>query len=133
MDNYLEEQRKRVKKNYNKKYLGFGSSDDFANWYVEQLKINDCKCFYCDTSIHDIAKLIDQGKLRKRKIRYGSRGNVLEIDKNNDSYSQENCVLACYYCNNDKSYIFEKNDYKNHFGSNRKLYFEKLLAQLNNS
>jgi hypothetical protein len=48
--------------------------------------------------------------------------------KNNDEgYSPNNCVLACYYCNNDKSYITNGDDYKINFGKNRKKYFRMLM------
>jgi hypothetical protein len=72
--------------------------------------------------------LIDSKKLKTRKTKYGCRGPVLEIDKkeNDRGYYPDNCVLACYYCNNDKSYITDSDDYKVNFGGNRKRYFCKL-------
>ena len=128
---YYEEQRKRAEKLYNgKKHSNFTDRKKFANWYVEQLKEYKCKCYYCETSIHDIKRLIDAKVLKTRAVRgNGSRGSVLEIDKNN-IYSKDTCVLACYYCNNDKSYTLDKEDYKKYFGENRKKYFKKLLESL---
>jgi len=51
-----------------------------------------------------------QGKLGRGQ----SRGVWLEVDriKPKESYSPENCVLARYFCNNDKSDVFHGNDYK---------------------
>jgi len=63
----------------------------------------------------------------------GRRGPVLEIDKNDDTYVPKNCVLSCYYCNNDKSYTSSKEDYKDYFGKNRHQYFKTLLDKLNNA
>ena len=76
-----------------------------------------------------MTKLIKAQILKTRKIGYGERGPVLEIDKkiNENGYSPDNCVLSCYYCNNDKSYILDSEDYKEHFGKNRKKHFSKLL------
>lgn len=131
LDLYFEEQRKRVRKIYNgKKHFAFINRDVFADWYVQQLKKNECECYYCETSIHDINKLIEAKLLKTRAVRgNSSRGSVLEIDKDN-TYSKETCVLACYYCNNDKSYTLDKEQYKKHFGENRKKYFKKLLESL---
>jgi hypothetical protein len=77
--------------------------------------------------------LIDEGLLKTRAVKgEGRRGPVLEIDKNDDVYVPENCVLSCYYCNNDKSYTSSKNDYKENFGANRKKYFDNLIKLLKN-
>lgn len=42
-----------------------------------------------------------------------SRGVWLEVDRINPKgkYSRENCVLCCYFCNNDKSDVFSGEDY----------------------
>ena len=104
-----------------------------AAWFVEKLKRQNFSCFYCETSIFDINKLIDEGLLKTRAVKgEGRRGPVLEIDKNDDVYVPENCVLSCYYCNNDKSYTSSKNDYKENFGANRKKYFDNLIKLLKN-
>ena len=60
------------------------------------------------------------------------RGPVLEIDKkiNDKPYSPENCVLACYYCNNDKSYTLDADDYKKFFGMAHNDYFQYLLTSV---
>jgi len=41
-------------------------------------------------------------------FRYGRRGKRLEVDRieSKEPYSPENCVLACYPCNNAKSDVF---------------------------
>ena len=133
IEKYLERQRKRVKKLYAAKHKsGFKTKEEFVEWYINKIKQQKFKCFYCETSIFDINKLIDKTKLKTRKIGFALRGPVLEIDKkaNEKDYIPKNCVLACYYCNNDKSYIFNSKDYKENFGKNRNKYFSKLLNRL---
>lgn len=131
-EHYIQEQYKRVEKLYIKsKHFNFLNKKGLADWYTNELKRYECKCYYCDTSIHNINKLITSNKLKTRAVRgNGKRGPVLEIDKNDGVYSKETCVLACYYCNNDKSYTMNQNDYKEHFGKNRKKYFEMLMEQV---
>ena len=130
---YRLEEIERVGKNYCAVHkLGFPKKADFQVWYIAQLIRQEYKCYYCETSIFDIKQLIASGKLKSRKIGYGFRGPVLEIDKmvNSEGYKADNCVLACYYCNNDKSYILDSDNYKSFFGSNRKSFFEYLANSI---
>ncbi|WP_281298844.1 hypothetical protein [Flavobacterium limnophilum] len=129
---YIQEQHRRVEKIYNKKkHSNFINKKGLADWYTTELRKNDCKCYYCETSIFDIIKLINLYKVKTRAVKgNGVRGPVLEIDKNDNIYSKETCVLACYYCNNDKSYTLDKEEYKQHFGENRKRFFDKLLQEV---
>ncbi len=94
--------------------------------------IQEHKCFYCETSIFDIRRLIDNEMLLTRKVRYGVRGPILEIDRKDNplGYNLANCVLSCYYCNNDKSYTLNSEEYKAFFGPNRNAYFRYLITQL---
>jgi hypothetical protein len=128
---YLKEEIPRIKKLYSpRKHKDFKSRDNFVNWFEEQIEKQEYACYYCGTSIFNIEKLIDQGKLETRKAgKGGTRGRKLEVDRMNNKkgYKKNNCVLACYYCNNDKSYIFDSADYKKHFGKNRNKYFSDLL------
>jgi hypothetical protein len=128
-EDFLIHERKRIGKLFSTKHKpGFQNKYDLINWYEGKITKQDFKCYYCDTSIFDINLLIDANKLKKRKILFGFRGPVLEIDKkNNDSgYTPGNCVLSCYYCNNDKSYTLDSDDYKKNFGENRNKYFMHL-------
>ncbi len=130
IEEYLEKEKLRVSKLYKEKHRnGFITKETFVDWYIKQIQKQDFKCYYCETSIFYMIKLIESNYLKARKIGYGVRGKVLEIDKkvNENGYNPENCVLACYYCNNDKSYTIESDEYKKYFGNNRKKYFENLL------
>jgi len=131
---FLKEEKERVKKLYTTKHKeGFKTEEDFVKWYIGKIKEQDYKCFYCETSIFNIRELIKNKKLKTRKTGYGERGRVLEIDRkvNSNGYNEKNCVLSCYYCNNDKSYILNSEEYKENFGKNREKYFSKLLNKLN--
>jgi len=128
-EEFLKNEKLRIGKLYSKKHRkGFPSKDEFVKWFENTIKSQNFKCYYCDTSIFDIRSLIDQEKLKTRKIRYGARGRNFEIDRkiNSNGYTKENCVLSCYYCNNDKSYILDSEEYKKHFGEKRKKYFKYL-------
>jgi len=74
-EEFLKSEKVRIGKLYSKKHRkGFPSKDEFVKWFESTIKAQDFKCYYCDTSIFDIRLLIDQEKLKTRKIRYGARG-----------------------------------------------------------
>lgn len=129
---YYQKEHARVQKLYSKaKHKGFANKLDLADWYVGQLKKYNCRCYFCETSILDINRLIEKGLVKTRSVRGdGKRGPVLEIDKNDEYYTKDLCVLACYYCNNDKSYTTSKEDYKQFFGEPRKNYFDFLMKKI---
>ncbi|MDB5226497.1 MAG: hypothetical protein JWN78_690 [Bacteroidota bacterium] len=127
---FLITEKNRVSKLYSKnRQTGFSSKEEFSAWYIEKIKEQKFECYYCTTSIFDIKKLIKEGKLLTRKAGKGVRGPILEIDKKNNplGYNKENCVLSCYYCNNDKSYTLDSETYKKFFGEGRRKFFEYLL------
>ena len=127
---FLKNEKVRIGKLFSRKKHGKGflNKYEFVKWFENTIKAQDFKCYYCDTSILDIRLLIKQGKLKIRRIGYGARGPILEIDRktNSKGYTKDNCVLSCYYCNNDKSYILNSEVYKKYFGENRKIFFEYL-------
>jgi hypothetical protein len=57
-----------------------------------------------------------------------NRAVWLEIDRiaPNGLYSRDNCVLCCYFCNNDKSDVFRGDVYATFF-QNRVAYLRQLL------
>lgn len=81
---------------------------DFINWYLQ----NNIGCYYCKTSNSDLKKFYEL--TYKDNKRRDQRGKSLEVDriKGNGSYSENNCVLACYWCNNAKTDVFNERDMK---------------------
>ncbi|WEK20458.1 MAG: hypothetical protein P0Y49_04815 [Candidatus Pedobacter colombiensis] len=133
IEQFLSEERSRVMNLFSSSHkTGFLSKHDLSDWFVSQIQQQNFKCYYCETSIFDIKKLIGAKLLTTRKIRYGERGPILEIDKklNGLGYLKTNCVLACYYCNNDKSYTLNADQYKTYFGPARNVFFKVLLNEL---
>ncbi len=78
--------------------------DDFV-----MLVMND-HCDYCGITNDEINALADKHQLRKKNF----RGWTLEIDRldSNLEYSKDNCVLACYWCNNAKTDEFTFEEFK---------------------
>ena len=118
---------RRNQKNQNS-FIDFNS---FKDWYDGEEKV----CYYCGltevesqeivmTSIITSNRFPQQGRLGRGQ----SRGVWLEVDriKPKENYSPENCVLACYFCNNDKSDVFHGNDYKA-FIADRVGYLRRLI------
>ncbi|MCB0536944.1 MAG: hypothetical protein KDE33_05380 [Bacteroidetes bacterium] len=99
---------------HNKKDLdgfGFENFNRFYKWYRTQYQSQEGKCYYCKTDEKVIASLFEN-KFHNRKRT--TRGKHLEIerrDATDNLYNEGNCVLACYFCNNDKSDIFEESEY----------------------
>lgn len=75
------------------------SYSDFENWYKKQKQI----CFYCGRNLKEI-----------KKDKHHHKTDRLTIDRidNNEGYTLNNIVLACWICNNVKSKIFNKSEMK---------------------
>jgi len=94
----------RIRKNCCEEWLK--DCRNFYQWYENQLKKQNWRCIYCGLS----------GNTKKhyqRWFRGGRRGRSLEVDRidSGKPYSPENCVLACYPCNNAKSDVFSYEDF----------------------
>lgn len=89
----------------------------------EQL-IASCKCEYCGISLEEIEALADKRMLHKKN----DRGWSLEIDRLNSNYeyTRDNCVMACYWCNNAKTDEFTEDEFKE-IGKSIKKVWEKRL------
>jgi hypothetical protein len=113
--------------------IGFDDFDDFYNWYNEQPKI----CTYCQMNEIELQEIVITSRLSSKRfpsngeIGQGkNRGIWLEIDRMNPIglYSRENCVLACYFCNNDKSDVFSYDQYREFF-QNRAQFLRGLIER----
>ena len=109
----------------------FGNFESFLKWYNQQEKV----CHYCGLSEAESQEIVTTSLLTSNRFpkdgksgRGQGRGMWLEVDriKPKESYSIENCVLACYFCNNDKSDVFDGEEYKK-FQSNRTDYLKELI------
>lgn len=136
-EEFNAEQRRRVKSYYNsnkQKLSGFETKQRFIDWYLHELYFHENKCHYCETSILKIRMLLNANLVSGRRVRgNGMRGPNLEIDKRDafGEYNEVNCVLSCYYCNNDKSNTFDYEVYKQIIGPAKKNAWLKLLRRLN--
>jgi 5-methylcytosine-specific restriction endonuclease McrA len=138
---YRPKTSEQLKKNYDsriKKDLNtFTSFEDFLNWYHNEEKI----CHYCGLTELQSQEIVVKGLLTSNRFPQNgvtgqgkARGMWLEVDriKPKDAYSEKNCVLACYFCNNDKSDVFEGEDYKLFF-QNRYKFLTQLIENHKNT
>lgn len=99
---------------HNKKKLIVFDFDDFNafyKWHQIQYETQASKCYYCDTDEDVISELFSK---KFQHIKRNKRGKHLEIERKNsvnNLYNKDNCVLACVFCNNDKSDIFNEKEY----------------------
>ncbi|TFW57953.1 hypothetical protein CT676_27550 [Bradyrhizobium sp. MOS001] len=136
-ENYRARERIRVKRLYSRTKHGtlggFSSSTELVDWWIRKFDEQDGRCAYCETSIDRINRLINADLLRTRKVkRNGKRGPCLELERKNPNldYSPENCALICYYCNNDKSYVYSEAEYRQFFAPARARHFEYLAQKI---
>lgn len=129
---YISEEKSRIEKYFKQnkqKLTGYTNKNTFVDWYLKELEENECKCHYCKTSILTIRELINKNQIKGRKVRgNGWRGPNFELDRKdpNGAYSESNCVLCCYYCNNDKSNTFSYDTYAKIIGPTRFSIWEQL-------
>jgi hypothetical protein len=104
---------------------------DFEKWYNLQRKT----CYYCGLKEEESQEIVLTGLLKSKRFpqegilgRGQSRGVWLEVDRINpkENYSENNCVLCCYFCNNDKSDVFTGKEYQE-FAKDRVEYLRNKL------
>lgn len=81
--------------------------DKFDELFAERYNAH---CHYCEISPAKIEQLANAKKLYKKN----ERGWQLELDRKrpNEEYTPDNCVWACYWCNNAKSDEFTEEEFK---------------------
>jgi hypothetical protein len=109
LSNWFKEKVRQGKSNF----LNF---DQFKLWYDNSEKV----CHYCGLTEQESQNIV-RTKLKSNRFpkngiheRGTSRGMWLEIDRYqpDGKYEIPNIVLCCYFCNNDKSDIFNGDQYK---------------------
>lgn len=133
---YKPKTKEQLKKAYNRRQSqgvnGFKGFDDFCDWYENQKQV----CYYCGLTEIESQEISMTGILtsnrfpQKGKIGQGtSRAVWLEVDRLNpkELYSKDNCVMCCYFCNNDKSDVFDGIEYIKFF-QNRVKYLRELIV-----
>ncbi len=97
---------------------GYVDFQELKSWY----NLKEKKWYYCELKEEECQELVITGLLKSNRFpqngllgRGQSRGMWLEIDrlKPKENYSLENCVLCCYFFNNDKSDVFHGDEYIN--------------------
>lgn len=118
----------KILRKFNKdRHIGFGDKVKFFDWYMTQKQ----ECHYCGISENTLSYIWDNRVLNRRPKR-----GLIEVDRvdPNRGYCPKNCVLACYFCNNDKSNIFTHDQYKLFANpTTRKKYLEDLVRQYQES
>lgn len=76
--------------------------------YIKDLEAKECS--YCKLTIEEIYRLAVNKKLWKKN----ERGWKMEIDRKNPNleYTANNCVPACYWCNNAKTDEFSAKEFR---------------------
>jgi len=103
----------------------FNGFKNFYNWYIKEEQV----CCYCGITEQNLETIKNNGWGTKR--RRGSKLEVERVDTNSNDYSESNCALACYFCNNHKSDVITKDDFSTYFKEPMKLYLEKLTKTKN--
>lgn len=132
---YIEKPKSKLKADFDRRNRegknSFTNFEEFYSWYVNTEK----KCHYCGLKEIESQEIVMRGLLKSNrfpqngKIKRGqARGVWLEIDrrKPKEKYSLKNVVLCCYFCNNDKSDVFDEAQYKS-FSKNRVGFLQGLI------
>ncbi|MEZ4978680.1 MAG: hypothetical protein R2772_05220 [Chitinophagales bacterium] len=127
----LKEMR-RIRQLYNNKQgenFEFTNFNEFYKWYITQFEKQKACCYYCKTEESVLTKLFEK---KYTSVKRPNRGKHLEVerrDSDSNKYNKDNCVLACYFCNNDKSDIFSEDQYFEYL-KDRKQFFDKQFQSL---
>ena len=102
----------------------------FYEWFEKQPK----KCAYCGIEEFKLQELFnsENGILKTKR----GRGKVLELerrDSGSNQYSPDNCVLACYVCNNHKSDLISETEHLSYFAPSIKKYLDSKYSELNDN
>lgn len=95
----------------------FNSFSEFLTWYKEQ----PISCCYCGVEEKYLEEYFSKNTFqyyRNEDDKARQRGQSLELErvvtapKDKNVYSEENCTLSCYICNNAKSDFISAKDFR---------------------
>lgn len=94
---------------WRKEYFNKVFKKQLSKKLFEELLVSQ-QCYHCKITLDEIFELIRNQKIFKKN----ERGWKMEIDRKepNQEYSDENCVAACYWCNNAKTDEFTAEEFK---------------------
>ncbi len=130
-----EEANKKLKEKADKE-AGEGSTKEiktwdrteFFKWYIEYgIKK---KCYYCGIDEESSKKMFEQGIFKSKHPAW--QNGSLQIDRANpdDGYNYDNSRVACLFCNNAKSDLITREDFKKYFGHAMKRYLDAQKLKL---
>ncbi len=86
---------------------------EFRVWYCKKYYEQEGLCKYCKIPQEYLLKIYGRPDgFREGDNGKGKRGKTLEIDRPENEDYNENCVLACYPCNNAKSDVFNPHEFE---------------------
>lgn len=137
IDEYIEMSKKILDEN---EYYKFEIKRVKSLWkitsldWIAMLKSQKLKCYYCDTEISIIQKLIINKIIKPRKRGPDNYSGLhFELDHKNankNDNSKDNLVASCYYCNNDKSNTISSVVFRKYFNL-KKTAFINLMSDYN--
>jgi 5-methylcytosine-specific restriction endonuclease McrA len=113
----------------NSEGFDFKSFLEFYKWHKKQYEAQKGHCYYCGTHESVTAAVMEKKYPNRKRFNRGMKLEVERKDSIDNKYTAENCVLACYFCNNDKSEFFTEEEYRSYL-ANRKGFFENEYAKI---
>lgn len=102
---------------------------EFFEWYQKQPR----KCGYCEIEEYKLIELFDGPEPFLKTKRH--RGKSLELERKDTKnleniYTEKNCILVCYLCNNHKSDLISEKDHMTFFAKNIREYLETKYSEM---
>jgi len=97
---------------------------EFHLWYKDKPR----RCYYCGIEEEKLRVIFDYENPSDKTLSTArGRGSRLELerkDTNTNDYSEKNCELSCYMCNNHKSDLISEPDFREYFAEDVKKYLD---------
>ncbi len=100
---------------------------EFYQWYKKQPRY----CYYCKSEEFKLEALFNKKKgILSTKRNRGRSLELERLDAKGNQYTSDNCVLACYFCNNHKSDIISEEDFIKFFATSIREYIDAKYKEL---